>query len=177
LIDFNINTGELATVGLQIKAIETRLKNQIQEAVEDGAEAAQQVMLQNVPIGETGALERSIHIDRSGVFFHAGGLGGGGYWESEVSAGRGVPHTKFVVEGTGIHAGRGNIEPRTASIMHWRSPVAYGDPKGVERGMKGDQHFAYKTKGQKKQDKWVIEAQEAAKATIAAKVAEIDRGR
>lgn len=181
MINFRVDTSELATVSIGIKAIETRLKEQIQEATEDGAQAAKEAMEAGVPRGETGDLARSIHIDRSGVFFHAGGLGGGGYWESEVSAGRGVPYTGAVVQGTGIYAGKGNIRPISAPRMMWKGSKLWGDPykarKGTSKTRDGrTQHVANSTRGQPAQDKWVIAGQEAAKRVIEEKLAELDRG-
>lgn len=178
MINFSVESKELATVGIKIRAIESRLKEQIQEAVKDGAKAAEEAMTEGVPRGETGDLARSIHIDRSAVFFHAGGLGGGGFWESEVSAGRGVPYTRAVVEGTGIHAGKGNIKPVSATRMKWKGAKIWGDPRKARKGFdrKTGIHVAFETEGQKAQDAWVKAGQEAAKRIIEVKLAEIDRG-
>jgi hypothetical protein len=176
MLNFSINSTELATVDLQIKATGQRLREQIKDAVGDGAEAAEKIMLREVPRGETDRLAQSIHIDADRVFYAAGGIGGGGYWQSQVSAGRGVPYTKHVVEGTGIHAGKGNIHPNTASMMKWEGARAWGDPKKAAKGMRGNKHFAFETEGQEAQTDWITLAQEAARSVIALRVSEIDRG-
>lgn len=177
MIDFSVNSTELATVDIQIKAIQTRLREQIKDAVGDAADAAEKIMLREVPRGETDRLAQSIHVDADRVFYSAGGIGGGGYWQSQVSAGRGVPYTKYVVEGTGIHAGRGNIEPTTASMMKWTdSGRIWGDPKRAERGKDGNRHWAFQTQGQEAQTEWIELAQRAATSVVKLKIAEIDQG-
>jgi hypothetical protein len=161
---------------IKVRGIEESLKRDIVEAISEGAREAETVLAAGAPEGQTGRLRRSVKND--GVSFHPGGLGGGGFWEAEVSVGEGVPYLRHVVEGTGIHAGKGNISPTSKSMMHWNDGKLWGNPLTALKGSRftqgGISHWAHSTQGQKPNDKWIRAAQVAANEVMERNLREID---
>lgn len=172
MINFETEVRGAEQATLRIRGIEKRLKADIVEAISAAANEAQQVLEQGAPRGDSHRLAASVRND--GVSFHPGGLGGGGFWEVDVSVGEGIDYLKFVVEGTGIHAGRGNITAHGPYPMRWKGATIWGDPRKARRGIRGDTHIAFETEGQEPQEQWITNANLRAQGEIARRVAEID---
>lgn len=172
MLQFDASTSGFDVTELRIRGLGERLKKDIVEAISEAANEAETLLTEGAPQGETGRLKRS--VKNNGVSFHPGGLGGGGFYEVDVSVGEGVPYLRHVVEGTGIHAGRGNIQPATKSQMHWEGGRVWGNPQRAKKGIDGTQHWAFETQGQKPQDEWITAANVKANEVIERKVREID---
>lgn len=170
-----MSTSGFDVTEIKIRGLGERLKKDIVEAISEAANEAETLLKEGAPVGETGRLKQSVH--NGGVSFHPGGLGGGGFYEVDVSVGEGVPYLRHVVEGTGIHAGRGNITPNTASMMHWEGAKIWGNPLIAKKGISAKNaksHWAKETSGQKGQDEWIIAANAKANEVMERKVREID---
>lgn len=138
---------------IRVRGVDSSVKRQIRELIEEAAEAALGEMLARVPrSGKSDSIADS--IDKSGVVFHPGGLGGGGYWEVRVGPGADAPeHLEYVLEGTGVHG-------RFHSVIYpdLKKAMAFEGNLG---------HIARRSVlGQEAQTAWLVESQEAARETV-----------
>lgn len=162
---------------IRVRAVEERFQEDMKVAIAEGSETAYRIMLNRVPRGETGRLAGS--IEQLPIRYSPGGPGGGGFWESEVIAGEGVPYANVVLEGSGIFylggphpitASNGNI--RTKIRPEWRTTTG---AKYMVFTPKGKTHPIRKKQvaGQPAQTFWLLEAQQAAQAVVEKKIAEM----
>lgn len=157
-IEFDIHGHERLVVGLT--AHSAKLRQRIKDAVRDSTDAAEKVMVAEVP-RDSGWLANSIQT--SGITYNPGGLGGGGIYEAELSVGEGVDYLKFVVEGTGrFGPGGGNITSPSGGVMKFR-------------GSRDGEYPLYRSEvsGQPPQDEWILNAQRIANEVMMRHVAEI----
>jgi hypothetical protein len=159
---------------IRVRAIEERMQEDMKEAIVEGSETAYRIMLNRVP-RDRGRLAGS--IEQLPIRYSPGGPGGGGFWESEIIAGEGVPYTNVVLEGSGIFfsgspitASNGNI--RTKIRPEWRTTTG---AKYMVFTPKGKAHPIRKkaVAGQPAKTFWLLEAQSAARAIVEKKIAEM----
>lgn len=159
---------------IRVRAIEEKMQEDMKVAITEGSETAYRIMLNRVPRGETGKLAGS--IQQLPIRYSPGGPGGGGFWESEIIAGEGVPYANIVLEGSGIFysgmpitASNGNIRSKVRS--EWRTTT--GAKFMVFRGRSGTLVRKKSVVGQPAQTFWLLEAQSAAQAIVEKKIAEM----
>ena len=146
------------TLALRVRAEGEHVKNEIIDAIGDALRAADIEMRMRVPVDD-GELFNSIRI--SPVVFRPGGLGGGGFYEAELSAGEGVEHLAFVTEGTGEHGPTGQrITPKRGNVLRFQKK---GEP------MK----FRPSVSGQEAQDEWITAAQAVANSILEQRISRI----
>lgn len=161
---------------IRVRAIQAEMREEMQEAITEGSETGYRIMLNRVPRGETGKLAGS--VEQLPIRYSPGGPGGGGFWESEIIAGEGVPYANVVLEGSGVFylghphpitASNGNI--RTKVRPEWRTTT--GAKFMVFRGRSGHLVRKKQVLGQPAQTFWLLEAQSAARAVVEKKIAEM----
>jgi hypothetical protein len=134
-------------------------REEIREAVEDAVEAAGTYMALHVPY-HSGKMYRAINVSKPK--FHAGGAGGGGFYEAHAGLDETIaPHAEHVIEGTGLF----NRTTPTNGIY-----PATGNVFAFEKNGEGTVYAAW-TKGQEPQRAWFEDAQDIARDVIARKVA------
>jgi hypothetical protein len=150
-MEYEIKVEGLADFDIRLRAINKDYRDQIIGAVEKASVEAGTYMAAHVPF-HSGKLFRAIEVGP--VKYHAGGAGGGGFYEARVGVNEDLaPHAIWVIEGTGIHGeGRGNIQPANGNVMVFTS--------------RGEKVFAASTEGQEPQSAWFEVAQEVADAVI-----------
>ena len=172
LVQLDVDVRGFDAMLIRVKATQELLRRDIDDAIADGSDTAYRIMLNRVP-RDSGKLAAS--IQQLPIRYSPGGLGGGGYWESEVIAGEGIPYLNPVVEGSGIFysgspitASNGNI--RSKIRPEWR--VTTG-AKYMVFTPKGKSHPIRKKSvvGQPAKTFWLIEAQQAAQALVEKKIA------
>lgn len=128
--------------------------DELKNAMTDAILAAERIIKDEIPRGETGELGQSIHVEVGGIAYAPGGAGGGGHYTTKISVGAGVPQFQFTFEGTGrFHVSpsglpepRGNIVPLHGHFMKFWSEDA--------------EDFVYvaETEGQEPQREWYYAA-------------------
>lgn len=165
------------TMLLRVRAIEQKVQEDIKDVLNDASDRAYQVMRDAAP-RDTGRLAASVR--QSPIKYAPGGLGGGGFYEAEVSAGEGVPYANVVLEGSGIYyaiglpitASNGNIRAKTNPA--WRTTT--GAKFMVWRSKRTGRLVRRKAvRGQPPKTAWVEFAQGSARDVVTAGLAEIAR--
>jgi hypothetical protein len=155
------------TMLLRVRGIEEEFRKDIRETLAEASETAYRIMLNRVP-RDSGRLAGSIF--QSPIRFAPGGAGGGGFYETEVVAGEGIPYANVVLEGSGIFydgtpitASNGNI--RTKIRPEWRTTTG---AKYMVFRPKGSSHLIRKKSviGQPAKTFWLLEAQQSAQAVV-----------
>lgn len=173
-MNLEVETRGFDAFQIRVRAMEEKFKADISEALVEGSETAYRIMLNRVP-RDSGRLAGS--IEQLPIRYSPGGLGGGGFWESEVIVGEGVPYVNVVLEGSGVfYLGRdspitasdGNI--RTKLRPEWRTTTG---AKYMVFTPKGKSHPIRKkaVAGQPAKTFWLLEAQQAAQAVVEKKIA------
>ena len=172
LVQLEVDTRGFDTMQIRVRAIGERFKVDIDEALAEASEVSYRVMLNRVPRGETNRLAGS--IEQHPIRYSPGAAGGGGFWETEITAGQGVAYANIVLEGSGIFfsgspitASEGNI--RTKVNPEWRTTT--GAKFMVFRGRMGTLVRRKSVIGQPAQSFWLLEAQSAARAVVEKKMA------
>lgn len=165
------------TMLIRVRAIEEKVREDIKDVLTEASNRAAEVMQGAVP-RDTGRLAASIH--QSPIKYAPGGLGGGGFFEAEVSAGEGVPYANVVLEGSGIYYGSGG--PITASNGNIRAKInpAWRTTTGAKfmvwRSKKTGRLVRKKAvRGQVPKTAWVEFAQGSARDVVTVGLAEIAR--
>jgi len=142
---------------VKMRGIREVLDYQIRNIVQHAAEVAADQMTRHwdaAPHHGTSedTIARSIRVTTP--VFHAGGAGGGGYWEVQAGPGPDRPeHFEYVWEGTGVFG---------PTHMPYRSHSGSAMPvPGYGRG------FAQSVSGQRPQQEWFTEAQRTAERAVA----------
>lgn len=144
---------------LRVRAEGEEVRQDIVDAMGDALDHAETEMKLLVPV-DSGRLFSS--IEKSPVVFRPGGLGGGGFYEAELSIGGALePYLQHVVEGTGDKSGQkepGNrIYPSRGNVI----PVQkHGEPV----------HFRKWISGQAPQTDFITAPQEIASRIIAERI-------
>ncbi len=143
---------------LRVRAEGEKVRNDIIDAIGDALRAADIEMRLRVPV-DSGELFNSIQA--SPVVFRPGGLGGGGFYEAELSAGEGVEHTAWVTEGTGVHGPGGQrIYPKRGNVLSFQK-------RGERRKV------VPSVAGQEPQDEWITAAQVIANSILEQRISRI----
>ena len=159
-MEYEVRTEGLDDFEIRFRAIK-ELRDDIEQTVTRAAREAGTYMAMHVPY-HSGQLYRAINV--TDAEFHAGGAGGGGYWEAHAGVDvTQAPHLLGVIEGTGIYnrdTPTNGIFPSTGNVMAFE--------KQGEMTV-----FTAWIRGQEPQRAWFEGAQGVANAVIANAVAGI----
>jgi hypothetical protein len=159
------------TVALKIRGTAERLAWETRDILEDAARGAQASMFAAAPRGETEQLASHIGYD---VDYRPGGGSmidgkfhpGGGTFEAHAGVeDYGEEYPLYVYEGTGIHVGRGAIEPQRGEVMPMR---------GLMHPASQKQMYAAWQAGQEPQWEWVERPRREAEEHIQRELRELD---
>ncbi len=156
---------------LKIRASGPKLKKDVQDLLQHAAQVALSEMQAKVPRGgllsdnEDGTISESLEImDRGVSGYHAGGAGGGGYYEVAVGPNplTAPAHLRHVLRGTGIYGPTGNmIGPVSKKAMAF---VA-GSGRYLVRE---------RVRGQRSNTEWLHDPREHARQIIALGIQQFD---
>lgn len=156
--EYEVHSEGLTDFSIRFRAIRD-FREEIIDAVNEAAKKAGTHMALHVPF-HSGKMYRAINVGKAK--FHPGGAGGGGTYEAHAGVDEAIaPHTRYVIEGTGIYnreAPTNGIYPATGNVFAFQ--------KNGEETV-----FAAWTRGQMPQREWFEDAQEIARNEIARKVA------
>lgn len=169
---------------LRLKAVDQEIAAKVKWLLERTGARVKDVLYLRIPYdrsvddrGDHTHLRDTIHT--SGIMYHPGGAGGGGFYEMEISVGEeGVtPQLGFILYGTHgpIHAGQGNLgfgvsRDRPSALPFTRAQAM---PLSTERGT----IFRTSVRGQRPQTEWLEAAHAVARSELSKGVRDIGRSR
>lgn len=155
-IDYEVRGDQEALI--RVRAIGPQVQGQLKDLIAEAAHLAFAEMQAKVPrgtgeVGPEGTIADSIDVGEP--VYHAGGAGGGGYYEVRVGPGDDAPsHLEFVLKGTGVHG------PYGVPIE-----APQGFPMAIEKMGEGVR-FRQSSQGQEPQTEWLEDAQDIAREHV-----------